>query len=151
MSASASAPASSVFRRNGGHTIEPALRVSPQMPTPRSKLIVVILAALSATVAIAAEEHEHHAHGFAREVEDFHSVLAPLWHAQQGKERSRQVCAKAQNLELLAKAIRQGNSKPLLSSIAALRAQCQTSPGEIDAVFSRVHDAFHRLAEPGQH
>ena len=118
------------------------------MPRKHTNLIVVIGAALLAGSAIAADSRERHAHSFAKDVDAFHSVLAPLWHARVGKGRSQNVCAQSDKLERLAKAIHSANAKPLLTSIAALKTQCQTAPADIDAVFAQVHEAFHHLTEP---
>jgi type IV secretory pathway TrbL component len=112
---------------------------------------VVIAATLLAGSAGAEGQHEGHAHHLAKEVDAFHAALAPLWHAPAGRERSRQVCAQAPKLASLAQAIRSGDSKPLLASLVALKAQCQANPADIDGVFSDVHEAFHRLAEHGEH
>lgn len=114
--------------------------------------IALIVAALLAGGAIAAEQHENHRHhAFAKDVDALHAVLAPLWHARPGKERSQNVCAKTNELERLAGDIRSGDPKSLLLAIAALKKQCQASPANIDAAFFDVHEAFHRLAEPGGH
>ena len=114
--------------------------------------IALIVAALLAGGAIAAEQHENHRHhAFAKDVDALHAVLAPLWHARPGKERSQNVCAKTNELERLAGDIRSGDPKSLLLAIAALKKQCQASPTNIDAAFFDVHEAFHRLAEPGGH
>jgi hypothetical protein len=114
------------------------------------KLSGAIVATLLAASALAEDNHEKHHHRFAADVDALHSVLAPLWHATAGKERSQNVCAQTGKLESLSKDIRSGDNKALLASITTLKAQCQTSPTEIDAAFSQVHDAFHRLIDPRQ-
>ena len=101
--------------------------------------------------AAASEGMGEHPHSFPKEIDAFHSELAPLWHSPAGMERSRKVCAKAPILERLAIAIPGGNTKLLLTSVAALKAQCQAGPANIDAPFSQVHEAFHRLIEHQQH
>ena len=121
------------------------------MPKIYTKLIVAIVAVLFAGSAIGEEKGEKHKHNFAKDVDALHAVLAPLWHARPGKERSQNVCAQAHKLESLAKEIHSGDAKALLVSIAALKAQCQASPSDIDAAFSQVHDAFHHLAEHKGH
>lgn len=121
------------------------------MATKQTNVIVAVIGALLVGNTIAKDQDEQHAHSFAPDVEAFHSVLAPLWHAHAGKERSRNVCAQSPDLERLAQAIRSANPKPLLTSIAALRAQCKTDPADIDNAFSQVHDSFHRLAEHNEH
>lgn len=111
-------------------------------------LIAAIVTSLMAGSAIAEDPHEDHGHSFAKDVDAFHATLAPLWHARPGKERSQNVCAQAGKLESLATDIHSGDSKPLLASIAVLKAQCKTSPTKIDVAFADVHEAFHHLAEP---
>jgi hypothetical protein len=121
------------------------------MPRKQTHLIVLIVAALAVGAASAEDRHEEHAHRFAKDVDAFHSALAPLWHMRAGKERTQSTCAQAAKLGSLAKAIQSANAKPLVTSVAALEAQCQTNPTDIDTAFAQVHDAFHRLAEPGRH
>lgn len=113
--------------------------------------ILALAAALLAGGALAEEQHDRHMHHrLPRDVEAFHAALGPLWHAPAGKERSRKACAKAGELESLAKDIRSGDATPLLASIEALKKKCQAGQPDIDAAFSDVHEAFHRLAEPGR-
>lgn len=100
--------------------------------------------------ALAEDKRERHPHAFAKDVDALHAALAPLWHAQPGKERARNVCAQVDRLDGLSRDIRSGDNKALLASIAGLKAQCLASPAEIDAAFAKVHDAFHDLAEPGR-
>jgi len=113
--------------------------------------VVAIAVALFAGNAGAADRQDGHSDNLAKEVDAFHAALAPLWHSPVGKERSQQVCAQASRLASLAQAIRSGDSKPLLESLVALKAQCQANPADIDSVFSAVHEAFHHLAERGEH
>lgn len=120
------------------------------MPGKYSKLCVAIAATLLAASAGAEDQHGKHTHSFSKEVDALHAALAPLWHAPAGKERAQNVCAQANKLETLSKDIHSGDTKNLLASIAALKAQCQANPADIDAAFSQVHQAFHRLAEHGE-
>ncbi|MCX7164618.1 MAG: hypothetical protein WCI19_10665 [Betaproteobacteria bacterium] len=114
-------------------------------------LNAVIVTVLLAGSAGAQDKHENHMHSFAKDVDALHAVLAPLWHAPAGKERSHRVCTQTETLEALTREIQGADTKPLLASLAALKKQCQSNPGKIDVAFSRVHEAFHHLAEPGQH
>lgn len=118
------------------------------MSKSNTNVIAATVAALLAGSAIAEDQHERHAHSFAKDVDAFHATLAPLWHARPGKERSENVCAQTGKLESLATEVHSGDTKPLLASIAALKTQCKTSPTKIDAAFAEVHEAFHRLTEP---
>lgn len=94
---------------------------------------------------------ENRMHNFAKDVGAFHDVLAPLWHAPIGTERSQNVCKQAGKLETLAMEIHNEETKSLLKSITDLKAQCKTTPSDIDTAFSQVHDAFHHLAEHKEH
>lgn len=96
---------------------------------------------------IAETEHNEHAHNFSNDVDALHATLAPLWHEQAGRVRSKKVCARADKLETLTRNIQTGDTTPLLESIVALKSQCKTNPTKIDDVFSKVHEAFHGLAE----
>jgi hypothetical protein len=117
-----------------------------------ASVFVVIVAAQLAGSAIAEDQPEKHTHEtFAKDVDALHAVLAPLWHAQPGNERSEEVCAKANKLQSLAGDIRTGDTKALLLAIAALEKQCQISQTDIDAALFDVHEAFHRLAEAKNH
>lgn len=115
-----------------------------------SHRIAALIAAMAFGSALAEGPRERHAHHFAKDVDTFHAVLAPLWHARPGAERAQGVCAQQPRLAQLASAIQSGNAKPLLSALAALKTQCQTDPSAIDGAFAQVHDAFHHLAEPGR-
>ncbi|AXS80097.1 hypothetical protein [Dechloromonas sp. HYN0024] len=94
-----------------------------------------------------ADEH-HHVHRFPKDVDAFHAVLAPIWHSAPGKERLQAACAKAGQMDVLAKAVRSGDAAQLVGAVAALNAQCQTNSAGVEAAFGDVHDAFHHLIEP---
>lgn len=115
-----------------------------------TNLIVALAAAHVVGNATADEHREPHGHSpFPKDVEAFHSVLAPLWHARPGKERSRNACAKASEMESVAKDIRSGDAAPLVAAVVALEKDCRDREADIDAALFEVHEAFHRLAEPG--
>lgn len=120
------------------------------MPATRFKPIVAIAAALATGFACAQHMHENHRHDFAGDIDAFHSVLAPLWHAAESQERSRNVCAQADQLGRLAQNVRSADATALRAATAGLRDKCQSGPAGIDAALTQVHDAFHRLAEPGR-
>lgn len=109
--------------------------------------IAVVLAALWAGGAAAQGFREPHPHDFAKDVDAFHSILAPVWHMPLGKERSRRACAQADNLQAAAGAIRSADATQLSGAVSAFKAQCQGNPAQVDAAFAQVHDAFHHLME----
>jgi hypothetical protein len=108
-------------------------------------LCVALVAALSIGTSTAQEQVDRHDQPFTKEVDAFHSVLAPLWHAPAGPERSQEVCGQVPTLENLSREIQGAKAKPVVASVVALRAQCQARPTDIDASLARVHEAFHRL------
>lgn len=109
-------------------------------------MVLAVSAALSGGTALA-QDHGHHHHGFPADIDAFHSVLAPIWHAPAGQERSDKACANVAEFARLAGAIKSADAKALQGSIAALQATCRERPAEVDAGFSKVHDAFHRLID----
>ena len=63
------------------------------------KLLGALSAATSLGAAIADDHHHHH---LAKDVDAFHAVLAPLWHARPGPERLPNACAKVDEMTRLA-------------------------------------------------
>lgn len=114
-------------------------------------LIALIGTLLMAGSALAQIGREKHDHGFSKDVEAFHAALAPLWHAKAGNERSKEVCARAGELENLANDIHSADAKVLLKSLAVLKVKCQAGSDHVDPAFAQVHEAFHRLAEGKKH
>lgn len=110
------------------------------------KLLIACVAGGCVGFAVA-DEHKH-MHRFAKDVDAFHAVLAPIWHAAPGKERLQNACAKANEMEGLANNIRSTDPAQLLGAVAALKTQCQGNPAGVEAAFGDLHDAFHRLIEP---
>ncbi|NTV68656.1 MAG: hypothetical protein HGA71_00780 [Azonexaceae bacterium] len=116
------------------------------MATKFCSLIGLLMAA-SWSLAVAAEEAHHPHHHMARDVDAFHAVLAPVWHARPGPERSRNACAKAPEMAALAGKIRSTDASALNASMSVLSKVCQDGKGEIDASLFDVHEAFHRLID----
>ena len=112
-----------------------------------TRLFVALMAAHWVGGAAADDGHPMR-HHFPQDVDAFHSVLAPIWHARPGKERSRNACAKAGDMESLARDIRSADATPLAASVASLKVKCQGGEAEVDAALFDVHEAFHRLIEP---
>lgn len=112
--------------------------------TKKIKLLSVAL--LIASGFVHADEHHPHPK-FAKDVDAFHAVLAPLWHARPGSERSQNTCAKVGEMSKLAADIRTTNSTQLVESLATLSGVCQSNPAGVDGAFHDVHEAFHRLID----
>ena len=97
--------------------------------------------------AAVADEHGHAHPHFAPDVDAFHSLLAPVWHARPGKARLRDACAKAGEMARSAGEIRSADATELLAAIGRLQATCKGKPVGIDAAFFDVHEAFHHLID----
>lgn len=113
-------------------------------------LMAAAVAAFAATTAggvVAAEQHHHH-HHFAPDVDAFHGVLAPVWHADRGAQRNRDACAQAGRMASLAKEIRSADAAALQAGIVTLQAACGDAKGDVEGALFEVHEAFHRLIEP---
>ena len=94
-----------------------------------------------------AEEHGHMHHDFSKDVDAFHAVLAPVWHARPSLARTQDACDKTGEMARLAKEIRSADASQLNASINALKAKCDGRTSEVDAALYDVHEAFHRLVE----
>lgn len=112
------------------------------------KKFLKLLGALSAATGLgAAIADDHHHHHLAKDVDAFHAVLAPLWHARPGPERLPNACAKVDDMTRLASEIRSTNASKLAVTITSMKAACQGKPGDVDGAFYDVHEAFHQLLD----
>jgi hypothetical protein len=111
----------------------------------------LILAATAFTVSVAIADGQGHHHQFAKDVDAFHAVLASVWHARPGPERTLDACAKSGEMARLAKEIRSTDATQLVASIPLLKTKCDSDKAGVDAALFDVHEAFHRLidAQPG--
>lgn len=94
-----------------------------------------------------AENDAHPHHHFPKDIDAFHALLAPIWHARPGKERSQNACAQAAGMEEGAKAIRSTDATRLVASITVLKAKCDGDLAGVDAALFEVHEAFHKLID----
>lgn len=118
---------------------------NPFQPSLFIKLITAFAAiAITASPVATAAEPDH---GEGKQAAAFHAVLAPLWHAPAGKERTSNACAKSAQLDLLAKAIPTENAAGLQEVTAMFKEKCASSPQDAEAVFGKLHDAFHKVSE----
>jgi hypothetical protein len=111
-----------------------------------TQMVLAVSSALLITSALA-DNAGHKHHDFPKDVDAFHALLAPIWHARPGKERSQNACAKAPEMELLAKDIHSADAKPLVASITTLKSKCKGKLADVDAAFFDVHEAFHHLID----
>ena len=112
-----------------------------------AKLFIACVAGGGICTAVA-DDHHHMHDQFPKDVDAFHSVLAPIWHSAPGQERTQNACSKASEMEGLAKGIRTSDATPLVASVATLKLKCQGDQADVDAALFDVHEAFHRLIEP---
>lgn len=106
----------------------------------------LLAAAAAFWVGTAGAEQHAHPH-LAPDVDAFHAILAPLWHAPVGEARSRNACAKAGTMAQAAGAIGSVDASGLTAALAGLQSACQGRPTGGDAAFSDVHAAFHQLLD----
>jgi len=105
------------------------------------------VATVLAMAGAGADEVGHRHRRFAKDIDAFHAVLASVWHARPGAERSRNACAKAAEMAGLAREIRSADAGALNSALAALQAGCAAPSSDIDGLLFDLHEAFHRLIE----
>jgi len=109
-------------------------------------------------------EHERGEHGLASgPVSDFHALMGPLWHADQGTTRTNGTCQAIADFRAKAAAIESGPvpqpaqadesgyrqaGAALKTAVEGLATACATeSRSTFDARFLAVHEAFHRVLE----
>lgn len=112
-----------------------------------TRLFLAVLSVLWVSGA-SADNHEAMHHHLPADIDSFHSLLAPVWHARPGKERTRNACAKAAAMEKAANAIQSADASLLATASTAFKSKCEASPADVDAALFDVHEAFHRLIEP---
>ena len=128
------------------HLLGASTPTGETMTKQYSRMLLAVATAFWISAAIADEHGHPHPH-FAPDVDAFHSLLAPVWHARPGKARSREACAKAGEMARLASQIRSADATALVASIGRLQSTCKTKPAGIDAAFFDVHEAFHQLID----
>jgi hypothetical protein len=98
------------------------------------------------------------------ELQKFHAVLAPRWHAEPGPERIADTCGAIGELRAGADAVVAApapagrdaaawtaGGKQLAEAVAALDATCQAHDAAgFEPAFAQVHERFHGLLEAGE-
>jgi hypothetical protein len=98
------------------------------------------------------------------ELQKFHAVLAPRWHAKHGPERTADTCGAIAEFRAGADAIAaapapagrdadawSAGGKQLAEAVAALDATCKAHDAAgFEPAFVHVHDRFHGLLEAGE-
>jgi hypothetical protein len=101
----------------------------------------------------------HHDY-FPAAVNDFHDVLAPLWHTASGPERVQNTCAAAGKMHEMAQGIASDEvpaeaaenadawrraTADMTAKAATLHAECSAKPEAFTANFTALHEAFHEV------
>ena len=108
------------------------------------------------------DEGDEHA-GMSPEMTQFHELLRPRWHAEQGPARMKGACDAVPQFQsagdMLAKATPPeaanadtwtAGTRALVAAITDLAAACKgTDNAAFETAFSKLHDAFHALMEAG--
>jgi len=83
-------------------------------------------------------------------VADFHEILAPLWHAEEGPQRVTDTCNSIPEMQSRAQAVADARkdqaSSTLVEAVTALGAECAGSRAGFQDRFTAVHEAFHAVA-----
>lgn len=109
-----------------------------------TQFLGAVAAATSLSTAIADDHHHHH---LAKDVDAFHAVLAPIWHARPGPERLPNACSKIEDMARLASEIRSTDASKMVASIASMKTACQGNTGDVEGAFYDLHEAFHHLLD----
>ncbi|MCP5143642.1 MAG: hypothetical protein H6978_02345 [Gammaproteobacteria bacterium] len=110
-----------------------------------SVLLGPLLGAFAFAVQAAEEDH---AHEFTAEVNAFHQVMAPLWHAPKDAERMAGTCATLPQMNALADRIKAANVGLLKDALKGMEQPCGSgNERAFEAAFEQLHDAFHAVSE----
>lgn len=102
--------------------------------------------------------------GMPPELEKFHAVLAPRWHARSGPERMADTCGAIAEFHTTADAVAaapaptgrdaaawSAGGKQLTEAVAALDTACKAHDAAgFEPAFTQVHERFHGLLEAGE-
>jgi len=121
--------------------------------------------------------HEHHEGGegsggggmehenLSPELEAFHDLLAPKWHADKGPKRIADTCGAIEQFKVAADTVGKATppvpanadtwttgTRALVAAVAELETACKAkNDAGFEAAFPKVHDGFHVLMEQGEH
>jgi hypothetical protein len=109
-------------------------------------MFCAVITVLWVVGAVAENDGHMHQH-LPKDIDAFHSLIAPIWHARPGKERSRNTCAKVTELKKGAEDIRSTDATSLVIAIAALKSKCEGHFNDVDAALFDVHEAFHSIID----
>ena len=111
------------------------------------------------------EKHEHGEHGehpkLTGAMHELHEVLAPLWHADKGPERTKKTCEAVPTFEQRAAAVDKDApadaahhtaAQGLIAAVGELKTECakpEAGRADFEAKFMAVHEGFHKVMESG--
>jgi hypothetical protein len=83
-------------------------------------------------------------------VAEFHDILAPLWHAEEGPQRVTDTCNAVPELQTRAQAVADARkdqaSGSLVQAVTELAAECGGGRAAFNEKLAAVHEAFHVVA-----
>jgi len=83
-------------------------------------------------------------------VANFHELLAPLWHAEEGPQRVADTCNAVPEMQTRAQAVADAHqdqaSATLVRTVTELGAECGGSRAAFPDKLAAVHEAFHAVA-----
>lgn len=86
-----------------------------------------------------------HDHEFVGDVQAFHEVLSPLWHATANEMRKRNTCNAIPSMQTMASQMKYPSANALVQAIDNLQKTCSDKLTQFDASFVHVHDLFHKV------
>lgn len=107
-------------------------------------LLKVLVALIISSYSFNSFSEGRHEHDFPKEIMNFHNVMAPLWHMENGEQRMNATCQSVTKMQELARLIE--NSNALMESLKSVTTKCSTVE-DFDAAFSSLHDEFHKLSD----
>lgn len=106
-------------------------------------------------------ESDKHAN-MSPEINKFHDVLAPRWHAEKGPQRMKDTCAAVAEFQADADALTKNppagadaaawttGTKELTDAVVGLDGTCKVNDATaFESAFERVHHGFHAVMELG--
>ena len=114
-----------------------------------------------ATTPASGEGKEDHHHKLTPELDAFHQLLAPLWHADKGEARRSKTCGAVPDFKMKAAAVKAAAAPAsveaatwssagaeLEAAVTGLETACGgTDPAAFEPAFEAVHSRFHGAME----
>jgi hypothetical protein len=133
---------------------------APAAPVASAAPTAPAAAAAPAAPAAHGGHGEHHGTGLPAELDRFHAILAPRWHAEAGPARHKETCAAVGDFQRGADDIGKAAAPAgvdaaawkaaaadLDAKVDALAVACPGPQTGFDAAFSTLHDAYHHIVD----